>query len=47
MAGKTAQRSATRKAKYTRQFDITAKNKARNISKMKEANPNWPQKRSK
>lgn len=42
MAGKKAQRSATRKAKYAAQFARTEANKKRNIAKMKAANPNWP-----
>lgn len=42
MAGKTAQRSATRKAKYAAQFARTEANKKRNIAKMKAANPQWP-----
>ena len=47
MAGKKAQRSATRKAKYAAQFARTEANKARNIAKMKAQNPNWPFKRAK
>lgn len=46
MAGKTAQRSATRKAKYAAQFARTENNKRKNIAKMKAANPNWPDKKS-
>lgn len=45
MAGKKSQRSATRKAKYQSQFAKTEANKRRNIDKMKEANPNWPNKK--
>lgn len=45
MAGKTAQRSATRKAKYAAQFARTEKNKARNIAKMKAQNHQWPGKK--
>lgn len=47
MAGKKAQRSATRKAKYAAQFAHTEANKKRNIAKMKAANPNWPNKKEK
>ncbi len=39
--------SAARKAKYQRQFDRTARNKAKNIQKLKEQNPNWPDKKNK
>lgn len=42
MAGKTAQKSPARKAKYQSQFARTEANKKRNIAKMKAANPNWP-----
>lgn len=45
MAGKKAQRSATRKAKYQAQFARTEANKKHNINKLKEANPNWPAKK--
>lgn len=45
MAGKTAQRSATRKAKYASQFARTEANKRKNIAKMKAQNPNWPDKK--
>lgn len=38
---------AARKAKYTRQFTRTEANKARNISKMKAQNPNWPERKNK
>lgn len=38
--------SAARKAKYQRQFSRTEANKKRNIAKMKEANPNWPERKS-
>ena len=37
---------AARKAKYTAQFDRTARNKARHIAKMKELNPNYPEKKN-
>lgn len=47
MAGKKAQRSATRKAGYQSQFAKTEANKKRNINKMKLANPNWPAKKGK
>ena len=47
MAGKKSQRSATRKAKYQSQFARTEANKRRNISKMKAANPNWPERKDK
>lgn len=33
---------AVRKAKYQRQTNRTAANKARNIAKMKQLNPNYP-----
>lgn len=33
---------AARKAKYQRQTNRTAANKARNIAKMKQLNPNYP-----
>lgn len=36
-----------RKKKYTAQFLRTEANKKRNISKMKAANPNWPEKKGK
>lgn len=36
-----------RKKKYTAQFLKTERNKQRNIAKMKEANPNWPQRKEK
>lgn len=36
---------AARKAKYQRQTSRTEANKKRNIAKMKEANPNWPNKK--
>ena len=36
-----------RKKKYTAQFGRTERNKNRNIAKMKEANPNWPEKKGK
>lgn len=36
-----------RKKKYTAQFARTEANKKRNINKMKEANPNWPEKKGK
>lgn len=45
MAGKKAQRSPARKAKYTAQFARTDKNKQHNINKMKAQNPNWPNKK--
>lgn len=45
MAGKKAQRSTTRKAKYQSQFARTEANKRRNIAKMKAANPNYPNKK--
>ena len=45
MAGKVAQRSATRKAKYAAQFARTEANKKRHIAKMKKDNPNWPEKK--
>ncbi len=35
------------KAKYAARFAITERNKKRNIAKMKEQNPNWPEKKSK
>lgn len=47
MAGKKAQRSVTRKAKYAAQFARTEANKKRNIAKMKAANLNWPNKKEK
>lgn len=47
MAGKKAQRSATRKARYQAQFKRTEDNKKRNINKMKLANPNWPARKEK
>lgn len=47
MAGKKAQRSATRKAKYQNQFSKTEANKRRNINKMKLANPSWPARKDK
>ena len=34
-----------RKKKYTAQFARTEANKKRNITKMKEANPNWPERK--
>ena len=34
-----------RKKKYTSQFARTEANKKRNIAKMKEANPNWPERK--
>ena len=34
-----------RKKKYTSQFSRTEANKKRNIAKLKEANPNWPDKK--
>lgn len=34
-----------RKAKYDRQKARTERNKEKNIAKMKEANPNWPEKK--
>lgn len=37
--------SDARKKKYAAQFDRTARNKQRNIAKMKEANANWPEKK--
>lgn len=36
-----------RKKKYTAQFSRTEANKKRNIEKMKNANPNWPEKKNK
>ena len=39
--------SATRKSKYQRQVMRTEANKKRNIAKLKEANPNWPDKKGK
>lgn len=36
-----------RKKKYTAQFARTEANKKRNIAKLKEANPNWPDKKGK
>lgn len=39
--------SAARKAKYQRQASRTEANKQRNIAKLKEANPNWPDKKGK
>lgn len=39
--------SAARKAKYQAQVARTAANKARHIAKMKELNPNWPEKKNK
>ena len=36
-----------RKAKYTRQFDRTKRNKEKNIAKMKKDNPNYPEKKEK
>jgi hypothetical protein len=38
--------SAARKAKYQRQTARTEANKKRNITKMKEANPNWPERKN-
>lgn len=35
-----------RKKKYTAQFGRTERNKNRNIAKMKEANPNWPERKT-
>lgn len=37
--------SAARKAKYQRQVDRTARNKAKHIEKMKKDNPNYPDKK--
>ena len=34
-----------RKKKYAAQFLRTDANKKRNIAKMKEANPNWPERK--
>lgn len=42
-----ASNGATRKAKYQRQFARTEANKKRNINRMKEANPNWPEPKGK
>lgn len=36
----------TRKKKYTAQFSRTERNKQRNIAKMKAANPNWPERKT-
>ena len=36
---------AARKAKYQKQFDRTARNKAKHIEKMKRDNPNYPNKK--
>ena len=36
-----------RKAKYTAQFARTERNKKRNIEKLKQQNPNWPNKKEK
>lgn len=36
-----------RKRKYTAQFTRTEANKKRNIEKLKAANPNWPERKSK
>ena len=38
---------AARKAKYQRQTNRTAANKARNIAKMKRLNPNYPNQKEK
>lgn len=38
--------SKARKAKYAARFGITEKNKAKNLAKMKQDNPNYPQKKS-
>jgi len=35
----------TRKKKYSNQFSRTEANKKRNIAKLKEQNPNWPEKK--
>ena len=43
---KSSDRDA-RKKKYTEQFARTEANKKRNIAKLKEANPNWPDKKGK
>lgn len=39
--------SDARKKKYTAQLGRTEANKKRNIAKMKEANPNWPERKDK
>lgn len=39
--------SAARKAKYQKQFIRTEANKKKHIAKMKEQNPNWPEKKDK
>lgn len=39
--------TAARKAKYQRQAIRTEANKRKHIAKMKEKNPNWPQKKGK
>lgn len=36
-----------RKKKYTAQFDRTARNKERNIAKLKADNPQWPERKNK
>lgn len=36
-----------RKKKYTSQFSRTEANKKRNVNKLKETNPNWPEKKGK
>lgn len=36
-----------RKAKYSKQFDRTARNKAKHIERLKKENPNWPNKKEK
>lgn len=35
-----------RKAKYTARFAISDKNKAKHLAKMKQANPNYPNKKA-